>query len=110
MMPDYDNTNRGSAWLSKQKYPDGPRTQGVTKGKGKPDYNGSVNIEGRDYYFDMWLRPEDSTNPKAPAFTFKVKPKDAVPEGHPDRFRERPNGLPQKPTNSGPMIEDDLPF
>jgi len=107
---DYDNTNRGSAWLSKQKYPDGPRTQGVTKGKGKPDYNGSVNIEGRDYYFDMWLRPEDSTNPKAPAFTFKVKPKDAVPEGHPDRFRERPNGLPQKPTNSGPMIEDDLPF
>lgn len=110
MMPDYDNTNRGSAWLSKQKYPEGPRTPGAVKGKGKPDYNGSIQIEGRDYYFDMWLRPEDSTNPKAPAFTFKVKPKDAVPEGHPDRFRERPNGLPQKPTNSGPMIEDDLPF
>ena len=91
MSGQYDNNNRGSAWLSKQKYPDGPRTEGVKKGEGKHDYNGSINIEGRDYFFDMWLRPEKNDNPKAPAFTFKVKPKDAQPGGHPERH-SKPKG------------------
>jgi hypothetical protein len=103
MSGQYDNNNRGSAWLSKQKYPDGPRTEGVEKGKGKPDYNGSINIEGRDYFFDMWLRPMDSKNEKAPAFTFKVKAKDAQPGGHPDRFRNEPAG-------SAARLDDDIPF
>ena len=114
MSGQYDNRNRGSAWLSKQKYPEGPRTPGVIKGKGKPDYNGSVNIEGRDYYFDMWLRPEDSENPKAPAFTFKVKPKDAAPEGHPDRFQQATPVNRQRPTERprpvGGELGDDIPF
>lgn len=94
----YDNENRGSIWPNKRKTKDT-----------HPDFTGTMNVEGREYFVDGWKRKEGAS-PNSPSMTFRVKPKDAAPEGHPDRFRERPNGLPQKPTNSGPMIEDDLPF
>lgn len=94
-MTEYDNRNRGVLFKNDRKTSDK-----------HPDYKGTANMDGRDYYVSAWVR--DGKKGKFMSMSYEAK--DAVPEGHPDRFRERPNGLPQKPTNSGPMIEDDLPF
>lgn len=76
-MTEYSNENRGAIWKNERKTKDT-----------HPDFTGSINVEGREYFFDAWKRKEGA-GPKAPALTFKVKPKDAAPEGHPDRFHDR---------------------
>ncbi len=105
-MTEYDNTNRGSIWKNERKTKDT-----------HPDFTGSINVEGREYFFDAWKRKEGA-GPKAPALTFKVKPKDAAPEGHPDRFhrdtpvnRQRPSGFPERPRQVDERgLDDDIPF
>lgn len=97
-MTDYDNENRGSIWGNKRKTKDS-----------HPDFTGTMNVEGREYFVDGWKRKEGA-NPNAPSMTFRVKPKDAAPEGHPDRFqtpvnRQRPTGYPEKPRQ---VREEDL--
>jgi len=80
MSGNFDPTNRGSIWKNERKTKDT-----------HPDFTGTLNVEGREYFFDAWKR-KDGAPAKAPSLTFKVKPKDAQPEGHPDRFREPPRG------------------
>ena len=92
-MTDYDNTNRGSIWKNERKTKDT-----------HPDFTGTLNVEGREYFFDAWKRKEGAPA-KSPALTFKVKPKDAQPEGHPDRFHDRQNEI--RPLELDP---DDIPF
>lgn len=105
MSDKYDATNRGSIWKNERKTKDT-----------HPDFTGSINVEGREYFFDAWKR-RDGAGPKAPALTFKVKPKDAAAEGHPDRFqreapaRQRPSGYPEKPRQVAEVdLDDPLPF
>ena len=63
-MTDYDNTNRGSIWGNDRKETDK-----------HPDFTGSLNVEGKEYWVSAWKRKPDA-NPKAPALSFSVKPKD----------------------------------
>ena len=63
-MTEYDNTNRGEIWKNDRK--DSDR---------HPDFKGSINVEGRDYWLSGWLRAADA-NPRAPSMRFSVTPKD----------------------------------
>lgn len=69
-MTDYDNTNRGSIWKNDKMRPD----------KQDPDFTGSLNVGGAEYYVSAWKRKPDASA-KAPAlsFTVKRKEKDAKP-------------------------------
>ena len=66
-MNEYDNTNRGSIWKNDRKDTDT-----------HPDFTGTLNVEGVEYFCDAWKRKPDA-NPKAPALSFKVKRKDKQP-------------------------------
>ena len=63
-MSQYDNTNRGSIRKNEKKEKD-PH----------PDFTGSLNVGGVEYWVSAWKRKPDA-NPKAPALSFSIKPKD----------------------------------
>lgn len=65
-MSNYDNTNTGAIWGNDKKESDK-----------HPDFKGSVNVEGVEYWVSGWKRgPND--NPKGPSLKFKLKKKEAV--------------------------------
>jgi hypothetical protein len=63
-MTEYSNENRGSIWKNDKKETDK-----------HPDFTGSLNVDGREYWVSAWKRKEGA-NPKAPALSFTVKPKE----------------------------------
>jgi len=63
-MSDYDNTNRGSIWKNDKK-----------DTESHPDFTGSINVEGKEYWVSAWKRKPDA-NPKSPALSLSVKPKE----------------------------------
>jgi hypothetical protein len=63
-MSDFDNTNRGQIWRNEKKDKDT-----------HPDFTGSLNVNGVEYWVSAWKRKEGA-NPKAPALSFTVKPKE----------------------------------
>jgi len=65
----YDNNNRGAIWKNDRK----------TTEK-HPDFTGAITIDGKDYWLSAWRG--DKENPKAPALSFSVQPKD-VPKQQP---------------------------
>lgn len=67
-MREYDNTNRGAIWKNNDKLTEK-----------HPDFKGSINVEGRDFWLSGWLRPTDAS-PKAPSMSFSIQPKDAKPK------------------------------
>ena len=83
---EYDNTNRGSIW---------PNDKKLTEKH--PDFTGSLNIEGVDYWVSAWKRAPDA-NPKAPSLSFSVKRKD-----------EKPAQQAPQATNM-PDFDDPIPF
>jgi len=68
---EYDNTNRGSIWKNDRKEKD---TQ--------PDFTGSINVEGKEYWLNAWKRKDDA-NEKAPLLSFSVKAKDDQAQAKP---------------------------
>jgi len=64
-MSNYDETNRGAIWGNQKK-----------ETERHPDYTGSLNVEGKEYWVSAWKRKPDA-NPKAPALSFSIKPKEA---------------------------------
>lgn len=91
-MTDYDNTNRGSIWKNDKMRPD----------KQDPDFTGSLNVGGAEYWVSAWKRKPDASA-KAPAlsFTVKRKEKDAKPASNaPTRARGASND----------EFADDVPF
>jgi len=89
MAQDYDNTNRGSIWKNEKK-----------ETENHPDFTGSVNIEGKEFWVSAWKRKPDASE-KAPALSFTVKAKD-----------EAPAKKSSQPSKSGSRVdfEDDIPF
>ena len=85
---EFDNTNRGAAWKNDRK------TQDT-----HPDATGSINIEGAEYFLDIWYRKKDA-NPKAPLYSIKVKRKDKQPDNV---------ETPSMPAENLPF-DDDIPF
>ena len=65
-MTQHDNTNRGAIWKNDKKESDT-----------HPDFTGSINVSGVEYWVSAWKRKPDA-NPRSPALSFSVKPKDEV--------------------------------
>ena len=65
-MTNFDNSNRGAIWRNKDKQEDK-----------QPDFKGSINVAGVDYWISGWQRKEGD-NPKAPVIRFSVQPKEEV--------------------------------
>ena len=74
-MSQYDNKNRGAIWANKDKQKDSD-----------PDFTGSLNVEGVEYFFDAWKRKQDAS-PKAPALSFRGKAKKPVHDAGMDNAR-----------------------
>ncbi|MCK5445675.1 MAG: hypothetical protein KAI73_08630 [Rhodospirillaceae bacterium] len=68
-MTEYDNTNKGQIWKNDKK--DTPN---------HPDFKGSIDVEGVEYWLSGWLRDKDG-NPKAPAMRFSIQKKEAQSGG-----------------------------
>lgn len=66
-MAEYDNSNRGALWGNKDK----------TDEK-HPDFKGSININGVEYWLSGWKRKEGASA-KSPALSLSIKPKDDKP-------------------------------
>lgn len=85
-MAEYDNTNRGSIWKNERKEKDT-----------HPDFTGSVNVEGKEYFVNAWKR-KPGANERAPALSFTVVPKTGE----------------KKPVNSAPSApevgDEEIPF
>lgn len=64
---DYDNTNRGAIWGNKDKKTDN-----------HPDFNGSLNVEGKEYWVSGWKRKEGAS-PSSPAMSFSIRMKEDAP-------------------------------
>lgn len=84
----YDNTNRGSIWKNEKKTTDK-----------HPDFTGSLNVEGVEYWVSAWKRKPDA-NPKAPPLSFSIKPKEQS-----QHQQAKQNGYQEDKS-----FDDDLPF
>ena len=67
-MSNYDNTNRGQIWGNDSKQVAGANPN-------LPDFKGSINVEGKEYWVSGWKKKKES-HPKAPALSFKIEAKD----------------------------------
>ena len=65
-MPDYSNENRGAIWKNDRK-----------ETETQPDFKGSLNVGGKDYWVSAWKRKPDA-NPNAPALSFSVQEKEVA--------------------------------
>jgi uncharacterized protein (DUF736 family) len=86
-MSDYDNTNRGALFKNNRK-----------EQPNHPDYNGTLNVGGVDYYLNAWLKESKKDGKKF--FSLSVKEKGV-------------NAPPRSPTaaeNGTPDFSDEIPF
>ena len=65
-MSNYDNTNRGILGRNDRKVEDN-----------HPDFTGNLNVDGRDYWLNGWVKERKDGSGKF--FSLSVKPKDAQP-------------------------------
>ena len=85
---EYDNVNRGQIWKNENRKTDT-----------HPQYTGSINIEGKEYWLSGWTRKADA-NPKAPAMSFSVNPKEPMADQIPK----------SDSVSGGGSFDDEIPF
>lgn len=99
-MADFDNTNRGSIWKNDKMRP----------GKQDPEFTGTLNVEGVEYWVSAWKRKEGASV-NAPALSFTVKPKEAsqrtMPKANMRDVQQRPTGA--RPSQREAM-DDEIPW
>lgn len=99
-MTQYDDTNRGQIWMNDKK-----------ETEKHPDFKGSINVEGVEYWVSAWKRKPDA-NPKAPALSFSIQKKE-VPADVRQAAQHSNHGSASKPAQSAPPVDDfddDIPF
>lgn len=96
MAGDYDDRNRGSIWKNEKKTTDK-----------HPDFTGSLNVDGRDYWVSAWKRKEGASA-KAPALSFSVKPKDGQEPKH-NESSNKPSAVTRRGSMKDEM-DDEVPF
>lgn len=64
MSQQYDNTNRFALWKNTEK-----------KNPKGPDYSGTLNVDGEEYFIDGWINDSDS----GPRLSGSIKLKDKQP-------------------------------
>lgn len=87
MTQEYDNTNRGMAMINEKK----------TEEK-HPDWSGSLNVEGVDYWLSIWKKTSKAGKPY---MSFSIRKK-----------QEQTRQVSQ-PTRKAPVkddLEDDIPW
>lgn len=84
-MSNYDRTNRGAIWKNDKKEKDT-----------HPDFKGDLNVNGVEYWVSAWKRKPDA-NPKAPALSFSITPK-------------QEQSVHQQISNAEDPFEDSVPF
>ena len=89
-MSEYDNTNRGSIWPNDR----------MREGKKDPEFTGSLNVDGVEYWVSAWKRKPDA-NPKAPSLSFSVNRKDE---------NRAPNPQSQPAQDAELDFDDSIPF
>lgn len=91
MAKEYDETNRGSIWKNERKETDK-----------HPDFTGSMNVDGADYWVSAWKRKEGASD-KSPALSFSVKKKDG--KAPPQRA-----AVGSTPAGKANVYDDEIPF
>ena len=107
-MTQYDDSNRGALFRNTKR-----------ENERQPEYNGSINVDGVDYWLSAWLK--EGKNGKF--FSLSVKRKEPRTEESVQRvwasvekhFPSRPSGIPERPKRGAdirPIDDDpsDLPF
>lgn len=104
-MTEYDQTNRGSIWRNEKKEKDT-----------HPDFTGSLNVNGQEFWVNAWKR-KDGANPKAPALSFSIKPKEEQQSISQRAMPKAPNSYAaatgRDPISTGHLdrdLNDDVPF
>lgn len=75
MSKQYDDTNRGALFKNDRK-----------QSENHPDYNGSLNVGGHDFWISSWLKKDRNGNT---FMSLSVKPKDGRPERETPAARQR---------------------
>jgi hypothetical protein len=96
----YDNTNSGALFQAKEK-----------KTEKHPDYDGSINIDGKDYWLSGWRKTSKNGNQ---FLSLSVRAKDGT-SARPEQFAKKAQdafGLPETPAvkTRGFDPEDGIPF
>ena len=78
-MTDYDNTNTGAIWPNDR----------MREGKRDPDFTGSINIDGVEYWLNSWKRKPGSKE-GAPVLSFAVNRKDQNKAPNPAQDERNP--------------------
>ena len=89
MTQQYDNTNRGALFKNTRREKDS-----------HPEYNGSVNVDGVDYWISAWVK--DGRSGKF--FSLSVKRKDGT-EARPEKVLAE-----VQKTFPDAHLDDDIPF
>lgn len=74
---EYDNTNKGSLFKNDRKEQDT-----------HADYNGSINIDGNEYWINAWVKESKKDGKKF--FSLSVKPKDQAAGKSPVKAKSAP--------------------
>ena len=93
-MPQYDNTNSGILYRNREKAKEGANPKW-------PDYKGSLNVGGTDYWLSAWLKTGGDGTKMAGQkfFSLSIQPK------------EQKQATPRDKTMQAVIdISDDIPF
>lgn len=89
----YDNTNTGALFKNDRK-----------ETANHPDYSGSVNVNGVEYWLSAWIKPTKADASKR-FMSLSVKPKEAAKAAPPQR-----SAAPQRPYAADRDDGSDIPF